>query len=192
MKELELSGDLRGFVDVPVGDFKPSHLNEHPNLKRVGAGKDLCVSKSLDYALFAIGFEEEAAAIDFFGEEILNGAVVDALENVVKHAGAVLPRWILIQRLPQQFNWKEELDARHLLLGVLSASDGSCCHAVTIHGGYVYDANEVIALPLCEEALNYCTYTALVKSEFVRFRPGYIFQYEGQRKEKLAKMTLQV
>ena len=75
---------------------------------------------------------------------------------------------------------------------VLSASDGSCCHAVAIHGGYLYNANEVIALPLCEEALNYCTYTALVKSEFVRFRPGYIFQYEGQRKEKLAKMTLQV
>ena len=186
---------------MPVGDFKPSHLNEHSNLKRVGAprvhfnqtdGKDLCISKSLASALFAIGFEEEAAAIDSFGKEILKGAVVDALENVVKHARAVLPRWILIQRLPKQFKWKEELDSRHLLLGVLSASDGSCCHAVTIHGGYVYDANEVIALPLCEEALNYCTSTALVKSEFVRFRRGYIFQYEGQRKEKLAKMTLQV
>ena len=201
VKELKLSGDLRGFVDVPVGDFKPSHLIEHPNLKRFGAprvqfnqtdGKDLCVSKSLASALFAIGFEKEAVAIDSFGEEILKGAVVDALENVVKHARAVLPRWILIQRLPQQFEWKEELDSRHLLLGVLSASDGSCCHAVTIHGGYVYDANEVIALPLCEEALNYCTSTALVKSEFVRFRRGYIFRYEGQRKEKLAKMTLQV
>jgi hypothetical protein len=65
VKELKLSGDLRGFVDVPVGDFKPSHLNEHPNLKRVGAqrvhinqtgGKDLCVSKLLASALFAIGF----------------------------------------------------------------------------------------------------------------------------------------
>ncbi len=184
VKQLKLSGDLRGFVDVPVGDFKPLHLNEHPNLKRVGAprvhfnqtdGKDLCVSKSFASALLAIGFEEEAAAIDFFGEEILKGAVVDALENVVKHAQAVLPRWILIQRLSQQFNWKEELDARHLLLGMLSASDGSCCHAVTIHGGYVYYANEVIALPLCEEALNYCTSTALVKSEFVCFWRGYIF-----------------
>ncbi len=56
---------------------------------------------------------------------------------------------------------------------VLSASDGSCCHAVAIHGGYLYNANEVIALPLCEEALNYCTSTALVQSECVRFRRGY-------------------
>jgi hypothetical protein len=119
--------------------------------------------------LFAIGFEKEAAAFDSFGEEILKGAVVDALEYAVKHAQAVLPRWISIQRLPRQFNWKEELDARHLLLGVLSASDGSCCHAVTIHGSYVYYANEVINFPLCEEALNYCKSTALVKSEFVGF-----------------------
>ena len=146
VKEMKLSGDLRGFVDVPVGDFKPSHLNNYPNLKRFGSprvhfnqtdGKDLCASKSLASALFAIGFMEEAAAINSFGEEILKGAAVDAFENVVKHARAVLPRWILIQRFCQQFNWKEELDARHLLLGVLRASGGSCCHAVTIHGGYV-------------------------------------------------------
>jgi hypothetical protein len=56
---------------------------------------------------------------------------------------------------------------------VLSASDGSCCHVVTIYGGYLYNANEVIALPLCEEqALFYCTSTALVQSECVRFRRG--------------------
>ena len=32
-------------------------------------------------------------------------------------------------------------------------------HAVTIHGKYtIYDANEVIALPLCQDALDYyCT-----------------------------------
>jgi hypothetical protein len=56
----------------------------------------------------------------------------------------------------------------------------------------VYDANEIFALPLCDEALNYCTSTALVKSEFVGFRRGYIFRYEGQRKQKLAKMTLNI
>ena len=36
-----------------------------------------------------------------------------------------------------------------MLLGVLHASDRSCCHAFTIHGGFIYDANEApIALPL--------------------------------------------
>jgi hypothetical protein len=200
VKELKMSGDLRGFVDVPVGDYKLSHLHHHPNLQCLGAppvhftqtdGKDLCVSKSLASALFSIGFQEEAFAIDTFGEEILKGAVVDALENVVKHARIVLPSWIVIRRLPRRFDWKAGLDACHLLLGVLTASDGCCCHAVCIHGGYVYDANEAFALPLCDEALNYCTSTPLVQSTFVEFRRGYIFRYEGKRKQKLAKMTLQ-
>lgn len=201
VNELKMAKDHRGYVDVPVGDYKPSHLHEHPDLQCLSApkvhfnqtdGKDLCVSKSLSSALYAIGFHEEASKIDRFGEEILKGAVVDALENVVKHAQKVLPSWIVIRRLPQRYDWKQGLDARHLLLGVLSASDGSCCHAVCIHGGYVYDANEIFALPLCDEALNYCTSTALVKSEFVGFRRGYIFRYEGQRKQKLAKMTLNI
>ena len=198
VKELKMSGDRRGFVNVPVGDYKPSLLYEHPNLRRLGApkvhfnqtdGKDLCVSKSLASALFSIGFHEEATAIDAFGEEIMKGAVVDALEKVKVQARAVLPSWIVIRRLPRRFDWKHDLNARQLVLGVLSASDGSCCHAVCIHGGYVYDANEIVALPLCTEALNYCTSTALVKSTFVEFRRGYMFQYEGQRKERLAKMT---
>jgi hypothetical protein len=148
------------------------------------------VSKSLASALFAIGFHKEASFIDNFGEEILRGAVVDALENVVKHARSILPSWIVIRRFPLQYDWKDGLDARHLLLGVLAASDGCCCHAVCIHWGSVYDANKVHALPLCDEALNYCTSTPLVKSEFVNFRRGYMFRYEGQRKQKLAKMTL--
>ena len=149
------------------------------------------MSKSLASALFSIGFQEEAFAIDTFGEEILKGAVVDALENVVKHARIVLPSWIVIRRLPRRFDWKAGLDACHLLLGVLTASDGCCCHSVCVHGGYVYDANEAFALPLCDEALNYCTSTPLVQSTFVEFRRGYIFRYEGKRKQKLAKMTLQ-
>jgi hypothetical protein len=37
VKELKRSGDLCGCLDVPVGDYKPSHLSKHPDLKRVGA-----------------------------------------------------------------------------------------------------------------------------------------------------------
>ena len=97
----------------PVGDYRPSHLHNHPNLQWIGApkvhfnqtdGKDLCVSKSLVSALFAIGFHMEAYIIDNFGEEILRGTVVDALENVVKHARSILPSWIVIRRLHLQYD----------------------------------------------------------------------------------------
>jgi hypothetical protein len=124
-----------GWVGVPVGDYKPSHLHEHPNLKVIGApkvsfnqsdGKDLCASKSLALALYSIGF--------------------------TKDARTVLPSWIVIQSTKQHFDWRQELDKRQMLLGVLHASDGSCCHAVTIHGEFMYDANEtMIALLLCDK-----------------------------------------
>ena len=196
----ELKKNEHGWVDVPVGDCKPSHLHEHPNLKVIGAprvhfnqsdGKDLCVSKSLASALYATGFHDEAIKIDAFGEEILKGAVCGALEKVAMHARTVLPSWIVIRSIPKDFDWKQGLDERHLLVGVLEASDGSCCHAITIHGGFIYDGNEKIGLPLCQEALDYCTSTSVVKSKFVKFRRGYILRYEGTKKQKLARMTLE-
>jgi hypothetical protein len=100
VKELKMSGDVRGYVDVPVGDNKPSHRDDHPNLQSSGApdvhfnqnnGKDLCVSKALTSALYAIRFQKEPTAIYLFCEEIMKGAVVDALEMVKEHARGVLP-----------------------------------------------------------------------------------------------------
>ena len=48
---------------------------------------------------------------------------------------------------------REELDALHLLLGVLTASDGSWWQTVTSHSWYT--GNEVIGLPQSQEALKY-------------------------------------
>ena len=196
----ELKCSVRGYVDVPVGDCKPSHLHLYPHLEVPGAppirykqkdGKDLCVSKSLASALHPLGFEKEAEEIDFYGEEILKGAVVDALDRVMQYARKILPKWVVIERIPKSFNWpKDLLDERHLLVGVLLASDGNCSHAVSIHGGFVYDANELVALPLCQDALDYCTSTAEVKSSFVGFRRGYFLRYKGTKKPKLDRMTL--
>jgi hypothetical protein len=42
-------------------------------------GEDLCVSKSLAGALFAIGFEGAAEAINHYGERQLRGGTVDAI-----------------------------------------------------------------------------------------------------------------
>ena len=125
----ELKSTVRGFVDVPIGDFKPSHLHQHSHLKVPGAppvrytqkdGKDLCVSKSLASALFALGFEKEAEEIDLLDEETLKGAVVDVLDRVMQYAKTILPKWVVIERIPKCFNWQKDLlDNRHLLVGVM-------------------------------------------------------------------------
>ena len=56
----------------------------------------------------------------------------------------------------------------------------------------MYDANEVIAIPLCKEALDYCCSTETTKNTFVSFRRVTTFQYLGKEKAKIQKMTLQV
>ena len=79
-----------------------------------------------------------------------------------------------------------------IALCVLNESDGNSSHAVTIHGGYVYDANEVIAIPLCKEALDYCCSTETTKNTYVSFRRVTTFQYLGADKHYIHEMTLQV
>jgi hypothetical protein len=82
------------------------------------------------------------------------GGAVDAFGKVICFAKTVLSTWIVTKcvKRPGTFNWKTDLDERTLLLGVLNASDGNCSHAVTVHGGFVYDANELVDIPLCQEA----------------------------------------
>jgi hypothetical protein len=66
-------------------------------------------------------------------------------------------------------NWQllQEQMKNTMVLAVLNESNGNGSHAVTIHGGCVYDANEVVAIPLCKEALDYCCSTSTVAEELV-------------------------
>ena len=94
---------------------------------------------------------------------------------------------------PLRFDWHDLVeDQRTVFLGVLFSSDGNSSHAVAIHGGFIYDANEVVALPLCKDALDYCTSTEQKRSKFVEFRRGYLFRYMGQKPKYIHKMTLHV
>ena len=203
----ELKGLKCGFVDIPVGDFKASHLQQHPHLQTSNApkvhfvqsdGDDLCASKSLASALYALdNFKEEATRLNEYGETDLKGGTVDAVRKVSLYAHALLPRWIQRKGLkkPEEFQWEVLLQdemKNTIALCVLNESDGNSSHAVTIHGGYVYDANEVIAIPLCKEALDYCCSTETTKNTFVSFRRITTFQYLGKQKERIQKMTLQV
>jgi hypothetical protein len=143
-------------------------------------------------ALDSLGFQGEAFRIEAYGITNLQGGAVDAFGKVIRFAKTVLPTWIVTKcvKRPGTFNWKTDLDERTLLLGVLNASDGNCSHALTVHGGFVYDANKLVAIPLCQEALDYCTSTQTEKSSFVNFRRIALFYYEGQRQEMVRKMSL--
>ncbi len=149
-------------VDIPVGDFKVSCLSEHPSLHIHGApkvnfpqsdGQDLCVSKLLASALYALDFHKEASKINAFGMSGLQEGAPDAFSKVSGFAKGVLPSWIVrkLVRRPVDFNWQTDLGDRTILLGVLNASDGNCSHAITVHGGFIYNTNEQVSIPLCQE-----------------------------------------
>ena len=74
-----------------------------------------------------------------------------------------------------------------LALVVLSASDGSRSHAITVHDGYIFDGNEATALPLSIEALNYVCSTRERKASFTGVVAGYLFVQQG-KKNRLAAL----
>jgi len=53
-----------------------------------------------------------------------------------------------------------------ILLGGLKKSVGNSPHAAAMLGGFMYDAIEVVAIPLCKDALDYCCSTTMVKTLF--------------------------
>lgn len=195
----ELKETRTGFVDIPVGDWKKSSLDQHPDLTVTGApkvhfvqneGEDLCVSNSFASALFELGFVNEATKIAEYGKEKLAQGTVNALKKVMTYASEVLPKWLQPAWKPRHFDWKNELNETVVFVGVLLASDGNSNHAVTIHGGFIYDANEIVAIPLCQKALDYCTCTETEKSTFIDFRRGFMFRYVGGKKNRIQAMTL--
>jgi hypothetical protein len=70
---------------------------------------------------------------------------------------------------PHMFDWKilQERMKDTILLGVQNKSNRNGSQAVSIHCGYLYVVNEVVAIPLCKDTLDYCGSTTRVKNEFV-------------------------
>ena len=197
----ELKKNYKGFWDVPVGDYKESHLWRYPHLIVHGAPKikyqqkdemNLCVPNALASVLHELGFTEEAITIHEYGlKQLLYSPAMDAINMIFEKAKEVLPKWLRLSKFPnKKKNIKlssEEVTA--IILGVLETSDGHRSHAVAVHGGYIYDANETIAIPCTKEGLDYCTSTPTKDSKFLYFRRGIKIYCQSQDKRHIEKMT---
>jgi hypothetical protein len=123
---------------------------------------NLCVPNALASVLHELGFTEEAITINEYGlKELLYSPVMDAINMIFEKAKKVLPKWLQVSKFP---NKKKKLklsseEVTAIFLGVMETSDGHRSHAVAVHGGYIYDANEIIAIPCSKEGLDYCTST---------------------------------
>ena len=141
----------------PFSMSKISHVHQHPNLIVSNApliqfrqldGQDLCASKSLASALYALCFKEEAVSLNEHREKpeerkkLAELSLANALAKVGTYARALLPIWIsrTVMRTPQDFDWKNfhHYIWNQILMGtILNSTDDGYPRVVTIHGGYV-------------------------------------------------------
>jgi hypothetical protein len=133
-------------------------------------GMHLCVPNALGSVMCVLGFDEEAAEIHGYGvANMQNHPVVDALDQIHEKARMVLPNWVQIfkckcTKKKQGRSGFENVEQGTILLAVLASWDGHKLHAVAIHDDFIYDANEAVALPYHQQALDYCTSTAAKES----------------------------
>jgi hypothetical protein len=132
----------------------------------------------------------EATELAKFGEaNVRNGTLYHFLLVVAEEARRRLPKWVEIA-------WKKEamrlnqgdgsLDPRAIYLCVIATSDGHRSHGIAIHGGLIYNANEKHTLPLCKDALDYCSSTIQKRCTFLEFHKVAILYYKGNDKRKMA------
>jgi len=180
-----------GYVEVPVGDNKPSYLYLFPHLQKENAptlkytqddDTDQCLSKSFASVLYNIGFTRSAEEINNYGMEDLHLDPVFIIERLIKKARQVITRRIQCRKINSKFCCLTQLKPGEILVGIIRDHDGNCSHGISIHNNWIYDANENVALPLCRESLDYCTMKADgTPGKFYFFKKGYVFYYAGKK-----------
>ena len=193
------------YVDIPrlttIEDSTESKLDMYPNLRRDAAPvvrytieqlESNSASKSFASVLYSIGLFKAA---DDMNTMIENGQFGiksdDNLIHLAKMAKYVLPTWLQFQKVKhmEKFNWEVDINSRVIFVGMMICSDGVISHAVTLHDGYIYDAFETVAIPLCHEGLDYCTSNKSHKRQFLRFVKGIKFVYKGKEQQMEERMT---
>ena len=195
--ELKRLGD-NSYVPIPAGRVRTSvlpwvpHLLHAcaPNIKYQQGDHDTCVFSSLASALYHTGIISlKHAANDLHIKSKKLSGGVHSLQ-VVKKILEERASWLCCRKLKPTFDWEKDLERNMILLGVIKDSEGTCQHAVTIFRNWVFDSTEKVALPLCQESLDCCTWE--VKdgkvsryTRFVKFIAGWIFYEKENKKRKI-------
>jgi hypothetical protein len=195
IEECKRLGDKR-YVPIPVGSCRSSVLSlvpklqcaEAPRVKYKQGDQDTCVFSSLASALYYTGISRlKDLANDLHQKSTKVSGGINSLvwvKKIVQKRAS----WLECKKVLPIFDWKKDLNENMILVGVIKDSKGSCQHAVSIYRNWVFDSNEEVALPLCQESLDCCTWDGkdgevCVLSQFVKFINGWIF-YEKEGKKK--------
>ena len=148
-------------LNIPVGDYHSSTLDQYPNLCLEGAPKvrfvhekdeDRCIFKSACSALDYLGWKTEAQEILLKGLTLPIGSsyVLDALFDKVR---LKLPNWIQMKKITKHhnFRWDKDLPPASIFTGVLVSSDCNSNHAVTINRKWIFRLQRIKGYPAVQE-----------------------------------------
>ena len=180
-------------IDVAVGDYKESRLHLFPNLLLSNAprvhynqteGQDLCAFKSLASVVHYLGWVEAANRIDDTGIREAS-TCLDSWKLLYDVTVTYLPKWIQVAKINRRdVDWIHGLEEGSIVVTTLYASNGHVNHAVAIHENLIFDANEKRAMPLSQEALDYCVSTSDKPCTCIGFFKTYLIRYIGNKQAK--------
>jgi hypothetical protein len=117
--------------------------------------KNTCVFSSFALALHSTGnanLQKLAQRLHAAGTQHEGEGCVNSLRHVQvlvqQHC-----KWLQLVRMRSSFDWQESIGEGDFFLSVIRDSSSSTQHAVTLHGGWIFDSNEPWALPLSKKIL---------------------------------------
>ena len=107
---------------------------------------------------------------------------------IYKFTKQLLPNWLQLRNKHiSRINWKEDIELFDIFVSGILGTDGIANHAIAIYNNWIFDANEMVAIPLCKSGLDYCVSTIDQRNEFVKFTSGFYYREQGKKKNKLKR-----
>jgi hypothetical protein len=186
------------FVPIPVGSCRSSVIELFPYLRCEKAPRinymqgeiDSCVLSSLASAFHQTSIPDLVRTASILQQKTKKHSGGTKCLAMAKDIVVQNVKWLQPKRLPNNFNWEDDINDYMFVVGAIKDSTNCCQHAVTIFWNWIYDSNEPFALPLSKQSLDCCTWD--IKdgaidhaSLFVSFTNGVIFKELETKKKKI-------
>lgn len=150
--------------------------------------QDLCIPKAFASILHTAGFVDHVQCIETkcFNKESCFDKKKPNMKAIHEYGQEILPTWLQCTAKFIQKKKCQEVEQYDLFVAIIKGSDNVANHAIGIYNGWIFDANEDVAIPLCQEGLNYCVSTEDERNEFVSFTSGFFFR-QNSKKEQLKR-----
>ena len=182
------------YIPRPQFANKDSHLDKWSSLLMANAPSvlyqqdnlsDLFIPKAFASVLDYAGFYEVAKEVNskFNDHKYCYSQKDPNYQSIYKFGMSVLPKWLQCSsKNIWKVRWKD-IKQFDIFVGGLLGTDSIANHAIAIYNNWIFDGNKKVAIPPCQEGLDYCVSTKYFKCKFVKFTGGFYLRERGDKKQ---------